>query len=104
MLQAFFWDMDFRSMSLKTDADFIIGRLLAEGTWDAVTWLRQRMGDEAIRQWFMRYGGRGLTPRPLRFWELVLGLDPRKVNQWIARQKEDPWHKRSDARHSTPMF
>lgn len=103
LLRPFFWDRDFRRMSLRSDADFIIGRLLAEGTWDAVKRLRRRLGDEALREWFTRHSGRGLAPRNLRFWEAVLRLDPRKVNIWIARQKENPWHRRTGARHSTPM-
>lgn len=95
MLKSFFWDRGFRSMSLSSDADFVVGRLLAEGTRESVRWLRRRVGDETLRTWFTQHSGRGLTPRKLRFWELVLKLDHRKVNTWVARQKDDPWHRRS---------
>jgi len=96
-LRPFFWDCDFRCLSLDADADFIVGRLLAEGDWDSIRWLRRRAGDKALRDLLNRHSGRGLSPRKLRFWELVLGLDRSKVNSWISQQTENPWHRRGGA-------
>jgi hypothetical protein len=79
---------------MAADADFIIGRLLAEGDWESVKWLRREVGDKALREWLLGRSGAGQPPQSLRFWELVLGLDCRKVNTWIVRQKENPWHRR----------
>ena len=85
-LQPFFWDRDFRNLSMNSDTDFIVGRLLAEGDWDSVRWLRRSVGSKVLRDWFNRHSGAGLSPRSLRFWELVLGLDRNRVNLWISRQ------------------
>lgn len=37
-LRPFFWDHEFQKLSLDTDADLIIGRLLAEGDWESIKW------------------------------------------------------------------
>jgi hypothetical protein len=94
-LRPFFWDCDFRHLSLDSHTDFIVGRLLAEGDWDSIRWLRRRVGDRALRGWFNRRSGAGLSPRTLRFWGLVLRLDRSKVDTWIAQQRENPWHRRT---------
>lgn len=94
-LRPFFWDHEFQRLSLDTDADFIIGRLLAEGDWRSIRWLRRKVGDRALREWLIRHSGVGLTPQSLRFWELVLGLDRRTVNSWITQQRESPWQRRA---------
>ncbi len=96
-LRPFFWDRQFRGLSLAADADFIIGRLLAEGDWESIKWLRREVGDTVLRDWLMRRSGAGLSPQSLRFWELVLGLDRRKVNTWITQQRESLWQRRAGA-------
>lgn len=96
-VRPFFWDGQFRDLTLAADADFIIGRLLAEGDWESIKWLRRKVGDRALREWLIRHSGLGLAPQSLRFWELVLGLDRRKVNTWITQQRESPWQRRAGA-------
>ena len=66
----FFWDCNSRCLSLDTDADFVVGRLLAEGDWDSIRWLRLRAGDQALCDWLNRYSGRGLSPSKAE----ILGL------------------------------
>jgi hypothetical protein len=90
-LEPLFWEYDFRQLSWQADSDLIIARVLASGGWQAITWLRQQMGSEALRRWIVEHRGRGLDPPRLRFWELVLGLPHRQVNEWLARMKGDPW-------------
>jgi len=47
LLRPFFWDYDFKTLTWDDDRDLIIARVLASGTWEAITWLRVRLGDQA---------------------------------------------------------
>ncbi len=93
-LKPFFWDYPFSKLSLKTDRDLIIRRVLSSGSWEAVLWLKKKIGDEDLKKWLIARQGRGLNPRQLRFWGLVLDLPDRYVNTWIESANETPWGKR----------
>jgi hypothetical protein len=94
-LRPLFWDHDFDALSWHRDRDFIIGRILAAGTWESIRWLRARIGDCGVRDWILRHAGRGLTPQQLRFWELVLGLPQQEVDAWLAREGRQVWDRRT---------
>jgi len=94
MLRPLFWDYDFRDLNWEKDRDLITARVLASGTWEAVTWVRSRMGDRALRDWIERRRGRGLSPRQLRFWELILGLPRRQVTTWLTAEERKIWGER----------
>ncbi len=94
-LRMFFWDYDFETLTWENSRDMTTARILTYGTWDAVTWLRSRMGDRALRQWIERYRGTRMSPKRLRFWELILGLPRQHVNTWIQAEERRIWGKRS---------
>jgi hypothetical protein len=94
-LRPLFWDYDFDDMTWEADKDLIIARLLADGPWSAVTWLRTRLGNAELRQWIEARHGRGLSPQQLRLWELVLDLPHRRVNAWLARPERRTWDQRA---------
>jgi hypothetical protein len=81
------WDVAPAEMRLPRHRDFLIGRILARGTWAAVEWLRRELTDAAIAEYLQRTRGRLSSPRRLRFWELVLGLDDGAVSGWIAGRR-----------------
>jgi hypothetical protein len=81
------WDVAPGEVRLPRHRDFLIGRILARGTWAAVDWLRRELSDAAIAEYLERTRGRCLSPRQLRFWELVLGLDDDAVSGWIAHRR-----------------
>jgi hypothetical protein len=93
-LRPFFWDHDFGRLRWERDVDLITGRLLADGDWEAVCWLRRRLGDAALRAWLERRQGAGLSPRQLRFWELILHLPRRTVSRWLAAPGRQVWDRR----------
>ena len=95
MIRSLFWDLDPRDLRWERDREQIIGRVLAEGSWDAVKWLRKQAGDDALREWIERHQGRGLTPRQLRFWELILELPHRRVDEWLRREGRQVWDRRA---------
>lgn len=94
-LRALFWDYDFAALSWENDRDLIMARVLTAGSWDAATWLRSRVGNDALREWIERHRGGGLSPQRLRFWELILGLPHRQVNTWLAAEGRQVWDKRA---------
>lgn len=93
-LKPFFWQYDFRDLSWEEDRDLVIAHLLAHGDWPAIQWLRQQLSSAELRAWITERRGRGLDPPRLRFWELILDLPHRQVNQWMADLRENPWFRR----------
>jgi len=90
------WDVAAAELRLPQHRDFLIGRILTRGTWAAVEWLRRDLTDAEIAEYVQRTRGRLLSPRQLRFWELVLGLDDDAVSGWIADRPagSDLWDRR----------
>ena len=94
MLRPLFWDTDFDQVSWESNLDYVVRRILSEGTWEAVCWLRTRLDDTALRQWIVRHEGRGLSSRQLRFWEVVLDLPHEPVDTWLADEGRKLWEGR----------
>ncbi len=93
-LRPFFWDYSFARLSITRDKDLIIRRLLSSGSWDAVCWMRRQIGDQELREWLIAHKGKGLTPRQLRFWGLILDLPMQQLNSWVHAAASNPWGKR----------
>jgi len=93
-VRSYFWDYPSAKLSLKTDRDLIIRRLLTSGSWDSIQWLRRHINDHDLREWLIEHRGRGLSPRQLRFWELMLDLPARQVNHWVQVARKSPWGQR----------
>jgi hypothetical protein len=90
-----FWDLEPRSLRLDRDREMIIGRVLASGPWETVKWLRSVMGDDTIRHWIQEHDGRGLSPRQLRYWQLVLDIPKRAVDAWLQSDRRRVWDRRA---------
>jgi hypothetical protein len=90
----FFWDCDFSRLSWKENRDFIISRVLSHGTWEAIQWLREMVGDESLRDYLVAHHGKGLSPHQLRFWELVLHLPDQAVSAWLNDARRTVWDQR----------
>jgi hypothetical protein len=93
-LKRYFWDYPFSKLSLSTDRDLIIRRVLSSGSWEAVLWVKKKIGDENLKKWLIAHQGRGLSPRQLRFWGLALDLPDHQVNNWVSTARENPWENR----------
>ena len=94
VLKGLFWDYDFAALDWAADRNLIIGRVLTSGSWDAVTWLRSTLEDNALREWIEVHRGAGLSPQRLRFWELILELPHRQVTMWLAEEGRRIWDRR----------
>lgn len=97
-LHHYFWDYDPADLSWDGDRYTIVLRLLASGGLDAVRWLRENAGDEAIREVLIERRGRGISPERLRFWGLILDLPRVQVDEWVHQARSDPWHQRARGR------
>jgi hypothetical protein len=93
-LYRFFWDCDPESLSWARHRDFIIFRLLANGDMDAARWLRKKVGDEALRHWFISHSARGLSPQQINYWALILDIDAKLAAPWIETAANSIWEKR----------
>ena len=93
-LHILFWDYNFEALSWSSDRDLIIRRILQAGSWEAVQWLRTTAGDDNLRTWLEVHAGGRLTPRQLRFWELILDLRREQVDTWIVAVANNPWSTR----------
>jgi DNA-binding transcriptional ArsR family regulator len=93
-LRGYFWDYSFKDLSWSKDRDLIIRRLLMDGSWKAIRWLRERVGDDGLRSWLISHRGRGLSPRQIRFWSLILALPKLQVEAWMRTARSSPWSQR----------
>jgi hypothetical protein len=94
-LRSLFWDYDFNRLRWDTDRDLVTARILSAGEWDDITWLRRRVRDEELRQWILRRQGAGLSPKQLRFWEVILKSTVGLVNQWLDEKHRQIWDRRA---------
>jgi hypothetical protein len=90
-----FWDQDPDALRWERDRQAILGRILSAGSWDAVSWVRQRAGDSALRDWIEQHRGRGLSPQQLRYWQLILDIPARRVSAWLREEARQVWDHRA---------
>ncbi len=93
-LRSFFWDYSFKDISWPKDREMVVRRLLIEGSWEAIRWLRERMGDNNLRRWMIVHQGRGLNPRQIRFWCLLLEIPKFQAETWVSAARSTPWSQR----------
>ena len=94
ILEPLFWEYEPGQLDWDSDRDLIIRRVLEAGGWEAISWLRKELGDQALREWITTSRGRNLTPRQLRFWQLILDLPARTVSAWIKESRRHTWTNR----------
>lgn len=90
----FFWDIDISALSWERDQDFIIRRLLQSGDSQSLHWLRSQINDHDLKEWIIRHNGRGLSPRQIRYWALMLEIEPALADGWVKSVADLPWEKR----------
>jgi len=93
-VRSLFWDYHVADLDWTADRDLVIRRVLSEGTWDAIQWLRDQLDDATLRAWILARSGDALSPRQLRFWEVVLDLPSERVDEWVASRRISPWANR----------
>ncbi|SHG01534.1 hypothetical protein SAMN02745206_03108 [Desulfacinum infernum DSM 9756] len=89
-----FWDVSADSLSWEKHRGFIVRRVLAEGGEEDVRRLFDLVGRDHATEWPVESEGRGMPPRRLRFWGVVLELPKEQVDRWVARERESIWGRR----------
>ena len=95
-LRQFFWDCRWSDVDPQRHATFVAYRVLTNGDWPAIQWLRKTVGDAALRGLVRHRRGRGLSRRQLRFWQAIWTLPRREVDAWLANRVDDTWEQRTD--------
>lgn len=94
-LRKFFWDYNFKSLSLKHDGDLIIRRILEVGDWESIRWLRKKVGDSRIRLLLKKYRGRGMDRRRLNYWCVKLNINRKELDSGIKQNGRSIWENRT---------
>jgi hypothetical protein len=94
-VRSLFWEHGDRDISAEEHPDFVIDRVLSSGDWQSSRWLRQQVGDAAIRERVTRTHGRHLDPRQLRLWQVLLDLPEAEVTRWLDRDERRLWDRRA---------
>ena len=93
-LETIFWDVDIASLSWDENRDFIIRRILTHGNLDMLRWLRRQIGDSGLEDWLVLHQGKGLSPRQLRYWQVILDIPKSIVDLWVDRSRNSIWYQR----------
>jgi hypothetical protein len=94
-VQRFFWDFDVAVLSWEEHQNLIARRLMESGDLAALRWLRAQMGDDGLRAWIINRRARGLSPRQIRYWCLILDIDAAQADDWVKTAADSPWERRS---------
>ncbi len=90
-LRPLFWDANFSELSPENHQSYICLRIIEHGDLNALRWMLRYYGKARLRRWLLARQGRGLSPRALRFWQMMLGIPKRTVDQWLQSRPEPQW-------------
>lgn len=76
-LKKYFWDVDFRKLSLPKSVSFITARLLEYGDADSLRWLFRNVKYNTIKETVAKT--RTLSVKSLFFWSSILGIDKKEI-------------------------
>lgn len=96
-LRPLFWDVDFRTLSPEKHQSFLCLRIIEHGDLQAICWMLRYYGKARLRRWLIQRAGRGISPRALRFWQVMLGIPHRTVTRWIQARPEPVWPPKVDS-------
>ncbi len=68
------WDVDPLAVDPAQHRDYLMERIMARGTWEAMRWLRRAYSQGELAD-FLRRKGHRLTPRDEAYWALVAGVE-----------------------------
>jgi hypothetical protein len=97
MLRPLFWDTDFSKLCPERHQSYICQRIIEHGDLNALRWMVRYYGKARLRRWIIERQGRGLSPRALRFWQHMLRIPKRTVDQWLQSRPEPSWPPKSDS-------
>lgn len=90
-LRPLLWDVAFHTLSPEKHQTYICLRIMEYGDLNALRWMLRYYGKRRLREWLVARHGRGLSPRVLHFWRLVLNIPKRTVDEWLRLRTEPLW-------------
>jgi hypothetical protein len=94
-LAELFWEYDASDLDWVEHREFIARRVLSHGRWEQLRWLREQLGDPELRRIIEKSEGRDLSPRQLRFWQLILEIPAARVDGWLHDSRRQLWDRRA---------
>ena len=89
-LEKYFWDVEFKKISLERSRIYILKRLLEYGDEKAVSWMRKNFKHSEIKDALCNY--RGYSQKSANFWAFILDVKREKVKclnkSFRERQKQ----------------
>lgn len=70
----YFWDVDFKKISIRKHFNYILSRILGFGNMKAIRWVLKNIDAKRIEKYVSEYGDRQLDKRSNNFWKLYFGL------------------------------
>jgi hypothetical protein len=86
----YFWEVKADDVDLDQSPEYVIGRVLEHGNFEAVRRVRQYYGDERLKAFLLSTNGRVLSKRIMRFWQVVLNLSPEQCEQISSIRNKNP--------------
>ena len=88
-----FWEVDFDSLDVNGDTDYILARLLEHGRLVDVRWAIRTYGLDRIHRFFREVGHPELSPSTLSFWRALFEAKDEVWKQPPAwrRNSAVPW-------------
>lgn len=90
----YLWDTDVSSITWERYKNFIVRRILQYGDFQSWRWLRTQLGDKELRDWIVAHNARGLTPRQIRYWALILDIESTLADEWVKAATNTIWEQR----------
>jgi hypothetical protein len=67
------WEVEADTVDLERHRDYVMERVMARGSWEAMRWLRRAYSREQIAD-FVTRKGKELAPRDEAYWALIGAL------------------------------
>jgi len=76
-LRPFFWEVDAASLDPRQYPEYVIGRILEQGTEEAVVWMKATFREDEIRKVIRE--DRRLSPKSATYWALIYDISAERV-------------------------
>ncbi len=84
-----FWDIEPETIHIVKHGDFVMGRIMERGNWEAMRWLFETYSRKQLASFLEKRGRRILPARELNYWCLVSGTAKEKRTLWVRESREN---------------
>jgi len=84
-----FWELEPETIHIVRHGDFVMGRIMERGNWEAMRWLLKTYSKKQLASFLKKRGRRILPPRELNYWSLITGIAKEKRTEWVRESREN---------------